>query len=62
LAALLPARWKNIAGLRFVIKMQFDLAGNELRQNRLDPAFNGRLVRAVTRYKLLDNGLKRRGG
>jgi hypothetical protein len=62
LTALLPARWENIAGLRFVIKMQFDLAGNELRQDRFCAAFNGRLIRTVSGDELLDNGLKRRDG
>ena len=58
---LLPARWENIAGLRFVIEVQLDLAGNELRQNGFYPALYGRLIRAVTGDKLLDNGLKRLG-
>jgi hypothetical protein len=62
LTALLPAHWENIAGVRIVIKMEFDLAGDELRQNRLDAAFNGGLIRAVTGDELLDDGLKRRGG
>jgi hypothetical protein len=50
--------WKNIAGLCFVIKMQFDIPGIELRQYRIDASFNRRMVRAVTGDKLLDYGLK----
>ena len=50
--------WKDIAGLRFVIKVQFDIPGIELRQYRIDASFNGRMVRAVTGDKLLDYGLE----
>ena len=46
--------WKNIAGLCFVIKMQFDIPGIELRHYRIDASFNGRMVRAVTGDKLLE--------
>ena len=38
--------------------MQFDIPGIELRQYRIDAAFNGRMVRAVTGDKLLDYGLE----
>ena len=41
--------------------MQFYLAGNELRQNCLDAALDGRLIRTVTRDKLFDYRLKCRG-
>ena len=41
--------------------MQFNISSIKLRQYGLDAAFNGRMIRAVTGDKLLDNGLERRG-
>jgi len=58
LSKLALPHWKNIAGLCFVIKMQFDIPGIELRQYRIDASFDGRMVRAVTGDKLLDYGLE----
>src|SRR3977135_1215220 len=56
----LPHR-KNIARRCFVIKMQFEIPGLELRQYRIDASFNGRMVPAVTGDKLLDYGLEGSG-
>jgi hypothetical protein len=39
--------------------VQFDIPRIELRQYGVDAAFNGRMIRAVTGDKLLDNGVKR---
>ena len=55
------AHGKDIAGLCFDIKIQFDIPGIELRQYRIDAAFNRRMVSAVTGDKLLDHGLEGRG-
>lgn len=41
--------------------MQFDISSIELRQYGLDAALNGRMIRAVTSDKLLDNGPEYRG-
>jgi hypothetical protein len=52
---------KNIAGLCFVIKVQFDIPGIKLRRYCIDASFNRRMVRAITGDKLLDYGLQGRG-
>jgi hypothetical protein len=61
LSKLDQPHWKNIAGLCFVIKMQFDIPGIDLKQYRIDASFNGQMVRAVTGDKLLDYGLEGSG-
>ena len=52
---------KNIAGFRFVNQIAVDIPSILLREYRLDASFNGPMIRAFTRDKLLDNGLEGRG-